>query len=336
MNQPLKAPFPWFGGKSRVADIVWERFGNVPNYVEPFAGSLSVLLARPHEPNTETVNDLDGFIANFWRATKHNPDAVAEAADNPVNECDLHARHVWLVEQKHTLADRLCADPDWYDAKIAGWWCWGICCWIGSGWCSGDGPWQSVEVDGARQLVHLGGGQGVKRQRVELCRGQGVNRQLVDLRGGRGVNRKRVGLFDWFQDLADRLRNVRVCQGDWARVCGPTPTVKMGTTGVFLDPPYSAEAERAKLYTEEDFSVAHDVCAWAIEHGDDDRYRIALCGYEGEHEMPDDWECVEWKAKGGYGSQGEGRGRDNAHRERIWFSPHCLGARQRELPGIDR
>jgi site-specific DNA-adenine methylase len=43
----MKAPFPWFGGKSRAAHLVWERFGNVPNYVEPFAGSLAVLLSRP-------------------------------------------------------------------------------------------------------------------------------------------------------------------------------------------------------------------------------------------------------------------------------------------------
>ena len=35
----LQAPFPWFGGKSQDAHIVWERFGNVPNYVEPFFGS---------------------------------------------------------------------------------------------------------------------------------------------------------------------------------------------------------------------------------------------------------------------------------------------------------
>lgn len=45
--EPVRAPFPWFGGKSRAADLVWARFGNVPNYVEPFAGSLAVLLARP-------------------------------------------------------------------------------------------------------------------------------------------------------------------------------------------------------------------------------------------------------------------------------------------------
>ena len=43
MSNP-KAPFPWFGGKSRVAHIVWDRFGNVPNYVEPFFGSGAVLL----------------------------------------------------------------------------------------------------------------------------------------------------------------------------------------------------------------------------------------------------------------------------------------------------
>jgi hypothetical protein len=39
--------------------------------------------------------------------------------------------------------------------------------------------------------------------------------------------------------------------------------------------------------------------------------------------MPESWDCVAWKARGGYGSQGTGRGRDNAGRERIWFSPNC-------------
>jgi DNA adenine methylase len=63
----VKAPFPWFGGKSRAADVVWRAFGNVPNYVEPFAGSLAVLLARPHDAKIETVNDKDGLISNFWR-----------------------------------------------------------------------------------------------------------------------------------------------------------------------------------------------------------------------------------------------------------------------------
>lgn len=36
MNNILKAPFPWFGGKSKVAQEVWRRLGNVPNYRELF------------------------------------------------------------------------------------------------------------------------------------------------------------------------------------------------------------------------------------------------------------------------------------------------------------
>jgi hypothetical protein len=71
-------------------------------------------------------------------------------------------------------------------------------------------------------------------------------------------------------------------------------------------------------------AVADEVREWAIEHGDDPLMRIALCGYEGEHEMPEMWECFAWKAHGGYANQGNNRGLENAYRERIWFSPHCL------------
>ena len=52
--------------------------------------------------------------------------------------------------------------------------------------------------------------------------------------------------------------------------------------------------------------------------------RIALAGYAGEHDMPPGWTAWAWKAQGGYGSQGDGQGRDNAQRETIWFSPACI------------
>lgn len=338
-------PFPYFGGKSRIASTVWDRLGaDVTNYVEPFAGSVAMLLNRPGwAPDvnwTETINDADGFVANFWRATRDDPERVAHYADWPVNENDLHARHVWLVGQRDSIQSRLEGDPDYYDAKVAGWWVWGMCCWIGSGFCSGNGPWQSV--DGELVNVKNNDGAGVKRQRVHLSSGAGVNRQRVHLSSGKGVNRKRVhlgdagkgeagtgerGLLAWIVALSERLRFVRVASGDWSRVCGPTPTVKLGTTGVFLDPPYSAEAMRDNtLYRVESDSVAHDVREWAIRHGSDERYRIALCGYDTEynHLMPSDWSAVSWKACGGYGLQGNGKARENAFREVVWFSPHCL------------
>lgn len=323
----LKAPFPWFGGKSRVAPMVWERFGDVANYVEPFFGSGAVLLGRPTAPRIETVNDLDGFVANFWRAVAADPEAVAHYADWPVNENDMHARHVWLVNELESLQARLDGAHDFYDARIAGWWAWGICCWIGGGWCSGNGPWRSV--DG--MLVNTGGtGSGVIRQRVHLGNaGRGVNRTRIHLGGsgrGQGVHANHGGLVKWMQSLAQRLRFVRVCSGDWSRVCGPTVTFKHGLTGVFLDPPYSAEAGRNEsLYRVEDLSVAHDVRRWALANGDNPLMRIALCGYDTEHVMPG-WTAVPWKASGGYGSQGSrgSRGSLNASREVVWFSPYCL------------
>ena len=322
----LQAPFPWFGGKSRVAPIVWDRFGNVPNYVEPFAGSLAVLLGRPHAPKVETVNDLDGFICNFWRAIAHDPAKVAHYADWPVNENDLHARHAWLLQQRPMLTTWLEGDPDFYHAKIAGWWVWGLCCWIGSGWCSGSGPWQLR--DG--QLVHLGtGGQGVHRKLVHLGGGRGVHRKLVHLGdAGRGVHRGGGdALLAWCVALADRLQDVRVCCGDWTRVCGPSVTEKHGMTAIFLDPPYGDEADRQDdVYRLDSGALARDVRRWALEQGDHPLLRVALCGYAGEHDemTAAGWTCVGWKAQGGYGSQGEDRGRDNCTRERIWFSPACL------------
>lgn len=317
-RQALRAPFPYFGGKSWIAAEVWKRFGEVTNFVEPFFGSGACLLARPTPFNgVETVNDKDGFIANFWRAVQRDPETVAANADRPVFENDLHAWHIWLVERATDLQAKLEGDPDYFDAKIAGVWCWGLCCWIGGKFCSGKGPWQSVEVDGVRQRVHLGGGgRGVTRQLVHLNGGQGVNRQ--------GVTRQHGGLYDWFDALAARLRHVRVCSGDWSRVMGPSVTTIHGLTAIFLDPPYADTAGReSHIYTHDCLQVAHDVRDWAVEHGDNPLLRIALCGYEGEHEMPPDWECLEWKATGGYGSAAN----DNSRKERIWFSPACVRPR---------
>lgn len=317
-----KAPFPYFGGKSRAVDLVWPRFGDVRNYVEPFFGSGAMLLGRPQPfEGTETVNDIDGLVCNFWRAAQADPEAVADYADWPVNENDLHARHVWLVGQKDSLQSRLEGDPDYYDSKIAGWWAWGLACWIGGEFCSGKGPWHVVELDGEKHLVNDSDGDA----------GRGVKRRLVHLsNAGRGVKRKLVhlgddGLYGWISDLQDRLRHVRVCCGDWSRVCGPTPTIALGLTAVFLDPPYADTADRDNaIYRCDSSSVAHDVRVWAIEQGDNPLMRIALCGYEGEHEMPATWECVAWKAPGGYAAGRGNRGDVNKRRERIWFSPHCV------------
>jgi DNA adenine methylase len=311
----MKAPFVWFGGKSKVADVVWRGLGDVQHYIEPFFGSGAVLLSRPHPAKLETVNDADGLLANFWRAVLHSPDEVAHWAANPVNEVDLHARHLWLVNAKDGLTERLMADPDYFDVKAAGWWVWGVNSWIGSGFCSGKGPWQNI--DGV--FSKRDSGRGVNRQLPHLSdSGQGVNRKLSD--------QTRVEfLQDWFGQIRSRMSEVRVACGDWSRVTGRSVlTATGGVCGVFLDPPYD-RAMRTDVYANES-DCAKDVLTWAIANGDNPKLRICLAGYDGEHNDLENlgWRVHEWKALGGFGNQGSGRGVDNAKKERLWFSPHCL------------
>lgn len=307
----LRAPFPWYGGKSLAAPLLWQAFGKVPNYVEPFAGSMAVLLARPHPAKIETVNDKDGLIANFWRATKRAPEAVAEFCDWPVNEADLHARHQWLVDQALPLTERLMTDPEYYDAKVAGWWVWGICTWIGNGWCS-------VDERLHRCLPKIGTpGHGIhapSRKKPLTHRNKGVHRNGAP--------------EDLFAILAERLRNVRVCCGDWLRVLGRSTLgidAHHGMTpcAVLLDPPYAHDEREKRLYREDSADLSGLVRAWALENGDNPQLRIALCGWDGEHSMPASWKQVAWRSKG----SGKNRGR-----ERIWLSPHCLPiGEQRDL-----
>ncbi len=306
-NPELRAPFPWFGGKFLAAPLVWRAFGNVPNYVEPFAGSLAVMLARPHAPKVETANDKDGLIANFWRATQHAPDEVARWADWPVNEADLHARHQWLVNQAPALFDKLVADPDWYDAKVAGWWVWGICTWIGNGWCARD---ERLKLHRCLPKVATPG-HGIhapSRKKPLTHRNKGVHKDSAHP--------------ELFQQLAERLRGVRVCCGDWKRVLGRS-TLGIDTAhgmtpcGVLLDPPYAHDEREKRLYREDDASLSAAVREWAIENGSNPQLRIALCGWDTEHKMPDDWTCVPWRSTSSA----------KTHlKERIWFSPNCLHA----------
>lgn len=410
----LKAPFPYFGGKSRVARVVWQRFGDAPNYIEPFCGSAAMLLGRPTPPRIETINDADCYVANFWRATRFDREAVARLADWPVNECDLHARHRWLVlsEEARQFRQRMRSDPDYFDAKIAAWWCWGLCCWIGGGWCNvcdeeegwREGRTADGDVEERKPTTTFNMGVHAsclsqKRPRAHSENGDGngtlpgvlrnpkprmptskrraihageLSQQVPNVGpckgGGRGINgvpkpsaewdqRPRLEamgisasipiglgatdgacairtawLMNWFAALEDRLRDVRVCCGDWRRVCtSPSTTTRLGRTCVFLDPPYGKQAGRdMNLYSVESGTVASDVRDYCIERGADPQMRIALCGYAGEgHEVLESmgWDVHCWSAQGGYGCRSK-KGRANRDRERIWFSPHCLPAKR--------
>jgi DNA adenine methylase len=71
-------PFAYFGGKIRAAEKIVPLLPPHGHYVEPFAGSLAVLLAKP-QSRMETVNDLDGNLMLFWRMLRDRPEDLALA-----------------------------------------------------------------------------------------------------------------------------------------------------------------------------------------------------------------------------------------------------------------
>ena len=74
----MKPPLPYYGGKTNIAAAITRHFPAHGHYVEPFAGSLAVLLANPRS-KMETVNDLDQHLMTFWRVLRDDPDGLAAA-----------------------------------------------------------------------------------------------------------------------------------------------------------------------------------------------------------------------------------------------------------------
>jgi DNA adenine methylase len=101
----------YFGSKHRLAQRLIALMPAHRGYVEPFAGSLSVLAAKPASP-IEVANDLNGDLMTFWRVLRDRADDLELAClltphgrEEHANSFDLqpepydeveHARRVWV------------------------------------------------------------------------------------------------------------------------------------------------------------------------------------------------------------------------------------------------
>lgn len=105
----MKPPIPYFGSKQTIAHWIVSMLPPHEHYIEPYCGSLAVLLAKPLS-RMETVNDLDRAVVTFWRVLRDRPDDLiracaltphsrAEYADSydedTPDELEL-ARRVWV------------------------------------------------------------------------------------------------------------------------------------------------------------------------------------------------------------------------------------------------
>lgn len=295
IQNKIKIPFSYFGGKSRVASIIWEKLHNVSNYVEPFCGSLSILLNNPNPAKIETVNDIDHHLVNWWRAVTRDPDTVVKFCDYPVSEVDLHARHQWLLSVTDVEFKRkMESDPDFFDAKMAAYYVYGKACSIGNNF---------LLPKGLKALPLLSS-------------------------AGSGIQGISYNIKEDFKILQNRLRRVRITCGDWSRILTPSITYNSkglgdkDITGVFLDPPYSL-SNRDKVYNH-DTDVFKEVCDWASSNEDNPKLRIVVCGYDGDYNFSEKWKKYNWSSTGMI-ALGESRGKENARKETIWFNKYCLG-----------
>ncbi|MGH3326787.1 MAG: DNA adenine methylase [Streptomycetales bacterium] len=107
--RPIKPPFAYYGGKTTLAERIVVLLPEHGHYVEPFAGSLAVLLAKA-PARMETVNDLDDGLMTFWRVLRDRPDelirgaaltphsrAEYEACRQPTDDELETARRVWTL-----------------------------------------------------------------------------------------------------------------------------------------------------------------------------------------------------------------------------------------------
>lgn len=72
----MRPPIPYFGGKMQVGQLIADLLPPHRHYVEPYCGSLAVLLAKPPSEH-ETVNDLDCRLMTFWRVLRDRPEQLA-------------------------------------------------------------------------------------------------------------------------------------------------------------------------------------------------------------------------------------------------------------------
>lgn len=76
----MTPPFMYYGSKARLAPWIVSLLPAHRAYVEPFAGSASVLLAKAPSRH-EALNDLDGEVHNFWTVLRDQGDKLREVLE---------------------------------------------------------------------------------------------------------------------------------------------------------------------------------------------------------------------------------------------------------------
>lgn len=122
----VKSPLKYHGGKSPLAAKIVALLPKSRTFVEPYAGGLSVLLARDPTDSSEVVNDVDSDLTKFWvvlqnqskfavflRLCEATPFSEYEweragdvLRDQFLDEDDVQTAHAFFVRCRQSLAGR--------------------------------------------------------------------------------------------------------------------------------------------------------------------------------------------------------------------------------------
>lgn len=92
----MKPPIPYYGGKITIGPQIGTLLPEHMHYVEPYCGSLAVLMAKPRSPH-ETVNDIDGDLMTFWRIVRERPDELAHVCSlTPHSRQEFRTCSEWM------------------------------------------------------------------------------------------------------------------------------------------------------------------------------------------------------------------------------------------------
>jgi len=315
-SRRLEPPFKYFGGKRLIAPIVWELLGNPQSYIEPFAGGLAVLLARPMPIAAnvqEIVNDIDGTIVNIWRSIRQDPETLAVWLDRPLAEADLVAAHNYLAQNKERIEQLVKSHPDACDPLAAAYHIHYLRYKVGG-----------IELQGTLRVAKPQRDVNRRNYQLMLVRDGDLRRAIFDKRGAAQL-----------YAIARRLRYVRILCGDWSRCFtgnywrGKQATGLQFTVGVYMDPPY-ADTDRSDVYTHESYEVAYEAMEWCLQHAHEPWLRIVFSSYDEflnppwcERLAAGGWRIINWKTKGGYTAIGKRKVNLNPRREVLYISPNC-------------
>ena len=272
----IKRPIPYYGSKEKIAPVIVDIIKKdewTNQYIEPFVGSNSIILHDDFEGIKVILNDFDGKITNIWRALKYKPDETAGFIQGVCNTINLTGLDLAVQRSYDDLLDRLHADIDYCDPKVAAHFMDLCCSWIGC--CAGNtkGPWTTIKDDEGIDIF-------VRKEKGE------VGCQQAQYSNKQNINTTK-NHTEWFSAISKRLSDAYILSHDFERILNLS-VIKNKRTTIFFDPPYDKAGDigaGCSYISDEHNIISKRTREWCIKnHNELSKTRIIVAGRGKEHD----------------------------------------------------